>query len=820
MAENTRKHATKQFYVSIAIIFTIILSACSVFEDSPLEDTVFTESIENYARAEVVFQVNLPAPISSTDKLVLEIMDDVTGIYLNPTQYEMAGQDYQNFYINLPLTVGEKVKYRYLRKSGQTFYEYTARNEPLRYREYFVDGPALLQDYVSAWSDYPYTGPVGRIRGQLTEQSSNIPLPNLMINAGGIQTISSADGSFIIEGLPIGTQNVVISSLDGSYDTFQQGAVIAEEATTPIMIEMKKRSTVNVEFMVKMPDGFTTDLPLKLATNLYSLGYPEADLISGSNTISSDLPVFTKNSDSEYTLSLSLPAGTDLRYKFTLGDGFWNSELTSSGGFVTRELVVPSEDTTIQKKVEAFTSPNVGAISINVAVPQTTPGNETVSLQLNSFGWMQPLPMRKIGENQWSYTLYSPTHMVSNIEYRFCRNDQCDMAISKPGETGTITTSNMPQTLTMSFENWQYLSANTGTTNVDTNAGALQPRTDFITGFELISDFPASWKTSVDQGLVSAASTGASWVIVSPTWTITSTNPPLFEPLPGTDLLWPDLQLLIANISSNNLQPVLFPRISNSSEIDAFWVNGKKDGGWWQTIFERYQRFILQNADLAQSLNAAALIVGDPAMRPSMGSGVLSNGGISNAPENADQQWSQLVSDIRARYSGPVIGVISLPDHNNGKFPEWLKNVDAIYVLFSPSLTSSSDQSVQAMVSVFDTALETYVQPLSAQFGKPIVIGIDYPSNPTALNGCITVNGSCMSNETVDFSGQSVDLDMQAKIYNAAIISCARRSWVNGFVSRGYDPLVVMKDQTSSIYGKPASDILWFWFHYILNISI
>jgi len=203
-----------------------------------------------------------------------------------------------------------------------------------------------------------------------------------------------------------------------------------------------------------------------------------------------------------------------------------------------------------------------------------------------------------------------------------------------------------------------------------------------------------------------------------------------------------------------------------------------------------------------------------------MGNGILSNGESSNAPENADEQWSQLVSDIRARYTGPIIGVISLPDQNNGTYPEWLKNVDAIYVLFSPSLSASGDQSVQSMVSVFDSALDTYIQPLSAQFGKPIVIGIDYPSNPNALNGCTAVNGSCLSNENVDYSGQSVDLDLQARIYNAAVISCARRTWVNGFVSRGYDPLVVLKDQSSSVYGKPASDVLWFWFHYILNISI
>jgi len=819
MAGHTKKSPERHVFLNVLIVFSLILSACSVINKSPIAELAFIESNENYAKAEVIFQVNLPAALSQNEKLVLEIIDDVTGTYFNPSQYEMAEQDGQNYYIKLPLTIGQKIKYRYLRKSDQLTYEYTARNEPLPYRVYFSEGPALVQDYVVAWPDLPYNGPLGKIRGQLVEKSKNTPIPNVAIYAAGMRTLSSADGSFILEGLPVGTQNVVIASLDGAYETFQQGAVIAEEATTPIMLELQKRAVVDLDFTVRLPDGFNTDLPLRFASNMYSLGYPESELQSGSTTVSADLPIFTKVANNEYKFSLSLPAGADLKYKFTFGDGFWNAELGSNGSFMTRELIVPTADTTIRKKIALIQSPDKGAITINVVVPKTTPSNEWISLQLNSFGWMQPLPMLKMGENQWTYTLYSPTHLLTNIEYRFCRNDQCSQAISKQGETGSVTTSNLPQTLTLSFENWQYLNENTGTTNVDTNAGALQPRTDFITGFELISDFPVSWKQSVNQGLVSATSTGASWMILSPTWTITSTNPPLLEPVPGVDLLWPDLQSLISNIRNNNLQPVIFPRLSDSSDMNGFWVNGKRDGGWWLTIFERYQRFILQNADLAQITNASAIIIGDPGLRPSMAGGTLANNESSNAPENADDQWSQLITDIRARYSGPVIGVISLPDQNNTGIPGWMKNVDAIYVLFSPSLASSKDQSVQSFVSLFDAALDTYVQPLAAQFGKPILVGIDYPSNPIALNGCQALNGSCLSYEKNDFSGQSVDLDLQSKIYNAAFISSARRPWISGFISRGFNPLVVLKDQQASVYGKPASDMLWFWFHYILNKS-
>jgi len=798
------------------IVITSMLSACSGLLKSQIDAISFTETVENYPKAEVVFQVRLPAPMVEGEKLVLEVLDDVTGVYFNPSHYEMAKQNDQDYFVRLPLIVGEKVKYRFLRQSTQPIYEYTAQNSQVRYRMLLVNGPLVIQDLVAAWADQPFSGPVGRIRGQLVEQSSNTPIPDMAVYAGGMQTISAADGTFILEGLPLWTQNVVISSLDGTYETFQQGALIDDEATTPILLAMTKRPMVNINFIVKLPDSFTTDLPLRLATNLYSLGYPESELGSSSSTISSNLPVFTKTSNDEYSLALTLPLGADLRYKFTFGDGFWNSELNSIGNFVSRDLIVSESSKTIQKRIEAIQSPNKGEINFNVTVPSTTPSNEQVSLQLNAFGWMQSLPMIKIGENQWSYTLYSPTHLLGNITYRLCRNDQCDIAISDPSQDGSVATASTPQDVTLNLTNWQYMDAATNPTNVDTNAGSLAPRTDFIAGFELTPHFPVSWKNSIGQGLETIKGSGANWVIVSSTWSATHTNPPLLEPVAGTDLLWSDLQTLMAELSANQVNPVIFPVLLDSMSIDQFWTDGKRDAGWWQSLFDRYHRFILQNADLAALTNASAIVIGDPSMNPAMSNGLLTNGEASNSPANADEQWSQLILDVRSRYTGPIIGVISLPSQVN-TLPGWLKDVDAFYVLFSPSMVDSGDQSVQAMENTFGTALDALVQPIAQQYAKPVIIGINYPSSSIALNGCMDINAKCLEYQSSVLAGTPVDLDLQSKIYNAAIIASGNRTWIKGFIARGYNPLVVVKDQGSSIYGKPASDVLWFWYHFILN---
>ena len=50
---------------------------------------------------------------------------------------------------------------------------------------------------------------------------------------------------------------------------------------------------------------------------------------------------------------------------------------------------------------------------------------DKVSIQFNPFGWTEPIPMWKLGEDHWVYLLISPITNLENFVYRYCRNDQC-----------------------------------------------------------------------------------------------------------------------------------------------------------------------------------------------------------------------------------------------------------------------------------------------------------------------------------------------------------------------------------------------------------
>ena len=38
------------------------------------------------------------------------------------------------------------------------------------------------------------------------------------------------------------------------------------------------------------------------------------------------------------------------------------------------------------------------------------------------------------------------------------------------------------------------------------------------------------------------------------------------------------------------------------------------------------------------------------------------------------------------------------------------------------------------------------------------------------------------------------------------------RPWVGGIISRGYYPPAMLQDKSASVHGKPAADLLWYWF--------
>jgi hypothetical protein len=813
---NTLTKQLLQKFLPLLIAFSLV--SCSILPEGlgfqPTASLAVSQSNDEVKLTSVVFYASLQQGMPQED-LTLEILDEVTGLALNPQRFLMKQLDDGRYQAEINFPIGSVVKYRYLRGDSPYHVEYTAAGNQVRYRLAVVNGPQEVNDLISAWTDYAYNGPTGRIHGQVINADSNAPYANALVIGGGMQTLTASDGTFLLEGLPPGLHNLTVYSLDGSFDAFQQGAIVAQDATTPAMIKVTPASFVNITFVVHAPQVNIKGLPIRIVGNTYNLGNTFADLEGGVSVIASRAPLMTFNEDGTYSLTLSLPIGLDLRYKYSVGDGFWNAEHAANGVFVTRQLVVPAEDTTIDDTVTAWSAGDNQPVSFIVTVPASTPADDLVSIQFNPYGWTAPIPMWKVAENQWLFVLYSPLNMVSQMGYRYCRNDQCGAAddalttgATAAGRSLTITMEG--QTIQDTVENWFGLNAS-ASADLSAPADIAARGQGYIAGVQIDSAYKPEWQAYQFWGMNKIQQLAGNTVILTPSWSVTNAAIPVIEPVTGKDPLWFDATASIQLARQNSLEPVLYPQIQDGS--DSLWAEAHSSD-WWDRWFDRYQVFAVNFADMATQTNVQTLILGGPQILPALPSGILADGSESGVPADASQRWLSILQAVRERYHGQIAFALPYPWTEYMLPTDILEQVDLLYVEFSAGLDNTPPSSVDELMVSMNTLLDDDVYGLYTNFAKPIVLGIKYPSAPDAAAGCANENGVCVNFDAMSApqTQMAVDLQVQADIYSAVLATAGSRDWITGIVSQGYYLPAQLQDASTSIYGKPAEDVLWYWF--------
>jgi hypothetical protein len=120
--------------------------------------------------------------------------------------------------------------------------------------------------------------------------------------------------------------------------------------------------------------------------------------------------------------------------------------------------------------------------------------------------------------------------------------------------------------------------------------------------------------------------------------------------------------------------------------------------------------------------------------------------------------------------------------------------------------------------------LDNEIAPLVSLIGKPLILSVSYPSAAGAATGCIPNGaGGCFNVDTLSRPNPEnpaviLNLQSQADLYEAMLNALNTRSWISGFVSRGYHLPAALQDPSASIYSKPAADILWYWYPRLLGV--
>ena len=818
-ANNIYVHRT----ISIIVVCVVLLSSCQInpFSNRNPQQNLIAESTEQpLPMAEVFFAVTLPVGLKGDEDIYLSVVDEVTGIPYNYQNFLMQKGDDFHYYIAIPFHVGSIIKYRYLRQGNTSILEDNFCDQPIRYRMYYVGGPGEVMDTIYSWTDSTSSIETGRITGIIIDSVNDAGIPDILVSVGGRQTFSDSNGEFVLEGIPEGTHNLVAYSIDGRYQPFQQGAIVKSGKRTPVSINITPSNFVNVTFTVSLPPNTVPSAPIRFAGNLLQLGNSFGDLLGGMNNNYRELPVLSPLPDGRFTFSIMLPEGMDIRYKYTLGDGFWNAEHMIDGDFKTRQLIVPSSGGVVQDVVDTWQSGLNAPIIFDVTVPENTPIAEKISIQFNPYVWTEPIQMWPIGNNRWIYQLFGPFDYFDSLEYTFCRNDQCNLVLDpsdshKPW-TGIVQTSHEPQNIQDQITSWKWTSNYSYIDNqVDNGIGKDE---SFWTGVEFLSGQNLSWKEYAPSAIQKVQEIGSNTLVIRPTWSLLANNPVEFSLKPGVDLFGSELNSIFKSIQATDMRIAIFPTVNHQGSISDWWLDSILDNTWWDNWFSSYRAFILYYSKLAAQNNIETLILGGDWLLPALPGGTLPDGSNSNPPADSDARWISLIAEIRQQYSGQIFWAVKYPGglvHT----PVLINELDGIYLLWTAPIADSLDTSIMDMHTQAGILLDNEIAPFKATFQKPMVIAIAYPSISGSGFGCFKESQSyckdwTLLNQPNPFI-ENIELNFRAQqdVYQAMFKAINERSWVDGFISRGFYVPLSLQDVSASIFGKPTITLVDHWFH-------
>lgn len=814
-----RKHAKNHkyiifFFVICTILFNLFGCSFPSSSDSQVSNPNDSTKNDKAFPVKVTFNLHLPENLSPEENIVIEILDEVSGLPYNKDIYELKKIDSLLYNTELSFHYGSVIKYRYVKSDVDATSEATWNGEPVRYRLLYAVNDVVTNDHLQTWAGEIQTANTGRITGLLLDAETKSPIPDILVSVAGQLTFSDSNGNFSLENLSPQTHNLVFYALDGKYHTFQQEARISPGLVTPANVELSPSQTVKLTFQVKPPSD-ALGAPIYLAGNIRQLGNTFIDLMGSVSVRQENMPQLALNEDGSYNVSLDLYSGTYLRYKFTLGDGYWNAERDAQGETITREMVVPTQDTTVEVTIHSWRSSTKAPITFQVQVQPERLANQKYFIQFRSQKWTEPIPLWPIGKNDLLYILYTPLEDVEALDYLVCCQENCFTDESKDEATlvKQVQPTEDPQTVTLDLESFP--SQDVVATD-DSVIDAYIPNRgeNFQTIIELSPSIkPIALEESLSN-ISKLAEIKTSTIAFTPQWFFTTSNSPVLTQKFGATPLFNDLIGMLDKTKSMGFSLSLFPQIGPVDEITQFWQTTTHVDSWWETWFDSYANFVLNYAKAAELSGARQLIIGGKFLLPTFKGGTYPNGAFSDVPSNSDEKWQNLISEVRKTYQGELLWATNVHQARD-PLPEFIYEFDGIYLLVDSPLVYSETDDFDSINWGFINVIDSLIYEVYRSTDLPITLGLGYPSVDGGALGCNLLENGCINDgifSETEVSNLAPDVQEQSLIYNAIFPVLTSREWITGVAVRGYNPTHQLDERSSSIAGKPALQVIEYWY--------
>jgi hypothetical protein len=765
----------------------------------------------------VTFRVQTPPDTDEGSGVALVLLDEVTGFAFNPRTVPMRHEGARIWSVSVEPPYGALQYYRY-ELIDPPAQERDSSGTPLAARVVWIQPGLQVDDLVPAWADGPIQAATGSVFGRLTDRGGS-PLAEQIVSLAGGWAFTDAAGEFSFRRVPAGLQRLTAFSPDGAYHPAQQGVVVTEGGLTPVQLALDPARSVQVSFEVTVPADTAPGGMPRIAGNLQQLGQRFAEMPGGGRVAAQVTAAMTRVDDTHYLWIAELPAGTHLRYKYTLGDGLWNAERNPEGFFNLREVTIPDGELQLRDTVSSWRG-QTGSVLLQATAPENTPAGDRLSIQLNPAAGFAPLPMQRLSERDWFFVLHGPVDLTAPLTYRYCRNLQCASAPEadaggSPAPVRQVALNARGMGIQDVIEAWAWWGEAGPFGGIA--APEIQPRPELELGVELPSRFHPDWLPEIRQAIVEMRAEGANAVVLRPGWSVELDGGlPSLSFDPSQAPFASELLRLIQAARGSGLTVTLRPQVSFPADDPVgWWAAAPQEDDWWTVWFSTYRSFALRYAQLAEQSGAPRLVLGGPEIVPSL-PGSVGEDGHSIAPSDAEGRWRSLLAEVRSVYSGRL--ALELETGRDLQVvPPFLQEFDEVMLYWHAPLGDRPDLSLTEMRTQARSQLDFLLsQPELSKL--PVLLSLAYPSLDGGAGPCAAPAAHECPGPAAAAAGAGegiilpVDLQEQAWVINAMLLEAHDRPEVRGLFARGYDPLVAVQDEGISVFGKPAGEVLWFWF--------
>ncbi len=784
----TRSPGIRPFIIfSLSIIILIILSGCN--PSNGAQET-------NTPGVEIEFQATLPGSSCQIKTVAVAIIDDLQGSQSPVQILPMSILESGKYDLKIEVPQGSNIHYRYVINTG--FAEWNAHRESILFRNFTAMDHSIVQDTIAGWSECQPEAETGNLTGII--QSMGVPVYGAWVQVAGIWEVTHSDGSFAISDIPAGIQTLSVSYPTGKYRSTSHLVDIQSGSTTPTTFNLDPAKEVEITWIVSLPDEIPSNSAIKFVPNhpLYGGMHLSDDWLGWTDAI--ELPQLEKyDAETEY-FSGRFYEGMDLRYTYSLGDGITGRELSSQNKFVTRQVIVPGEDTVLHDTVETFTTNNYSPVSFTVQVPETTPATDFISIQFFQGGWYQPIPMQQISENLWNFTLSSGFSTEQPLQYRFCRNNLCSLTGQPPANQDASVDFSSGQAVEVKIDQWAWIPTAKPVLQASLQSSISNKSAGFISGMEWNSCATAMLSgQTITAGIAETSQMGSNLLVIRQNISSESIRGQR-RPVSDNSTYITALNTVgTQSATTNNLRLAFFPTpaLDGSNSTSANWIDWFSD--YRQNVFD----IVAQTKGTAE-----ILILGGEWIAPYLPPDPQYTY-TSIAPGDADTRWVEFIQQVRSEFHGEIW--FALPAEISFSAPPvFLNDVDTLYLILDPA--SYADEDLQDQLG---NLLDGSIQEIHRIYDKPLVIGFQAPAVSSKAVDIATQNQFACDNWSQNWAQWQakypVDLQLQLNTYQIFLSALTEREWINGFISEGNNPGLHQYDYSSNVYGKPASELLTYW---------